>query len=198
MKTFLSFVVVVFLALSASAQNSDVYYGKPSNTVIRVLGNHAELGAVVVPAVGTVVVQSNAPKVEVFGGYSFHRVEGVNFNGVNAAASYNFLDNLGVVGDYSLNFGPADSTYQTLTFGPQYSVRKGSYTLFGRGLVAGSRLGVLGSSGYAFTLGGGGGVDFKVTDSISVRAVQVDYLGHRNNGAYGDGFRVSTGFVFGK
>jgi opacity protein-like surface antigen len=45
---------------------------------------------------------------------------------------------------------------------------------------------------YGLTYGGGAGLDIKVSDKVTVRAIQVDYL----RGKVADGLRFSTGIVF--
>jgi opacity protein-like surface antigen len=50
----------------------------------------------------------------------------------------------------------------------------------------------LNQSRYGLTYGGGAGLDIKVSDKVSVRAIQIDYL----RGKVADGIRFSTGIVF--
>ncbi len=50
----------------------------------------------------------------------------------------------------------------------------------------------LNQSRYGLTYGGGGGLDIKVNDKVTIRAIQVDYL----RGKVADGLRFSTGVVF--
>lgn len=45
---------------------------------------------------------------------------------------------------------------------------------------------------YGLTYGGGAGLDIKVNEKVTIRAIQVDYL----RGKVADGFRISTGIVF--
>jgi hypothetical protein len=45
---------------------------------------------------------------------------------------------------------------------------------------------------YGLTYGGGGGLDVKVSEKVTIRAIQVDYL----RGKVADGLRFSTGIVF--
>jgi opacity protein-like surface antigen len=52
--------------------------------------------------------------------------------------------------------------------------------------------GSLNQSRYGLTYGGGAGLDIKVTEKITVRAIQFDYL----RGKVADGLRFSTGIVF--
>jgi opacity protein-like surface antigen len=50
----------------------------------------------------------------------------------------------------------------------------------------------LNQSRYGLTYGGGGGLDIKVSEKVTVRAIQVDYL----RGKVADGLRFGTGIVF--
>lgn len=142
----------------------------------------------------------SAPRVEVFGGYSFLRSEGASFNGGAASLAINPHDNIGIVADYSIHFGPLNSNLQTLTFGPQFSYRSPRFTLFGRGLAGGARLGAPLGSVYFATFGGGGGLDLKVNDHLALRVLQADWLVYRNPGVgpNSNAVRLGAGVVFGK
>ena len=139
----------------------------------------------------------DAPRVEVFGGYSLLRVEGVNFNGFNGSLAVNPTSSFGLVADVGAHYGPLDSSLYTLTGGPQFNLRRSRATLFVRGLAGAARLGSLGDGVTAFAFGGGGGLDVKVAKGVSIRAGQVDYFGFRTQGVTANSFRFSTGVVFG-
>jgi hypothetical protein len=94
--------------------------------------------------------QEEAPKVEVFGGYSYVRgnagfgIPGFNMNGGSASVSYNPNEWLGLVGDFGGyhvgNIGglSVDGNLYTYLFGPKIAYREGRWTLFGQGLFGGA------------------------------------------------------------
>lgn len=157
------------------------------------------------------------PQVEVFGGYSFLSSdwEGLatrsGSHGWNGSATFNLTPLLslegGVSGNYQRNCIGATGlscTMLTVMGGPRVTVhRDGGLTAFGHGLVG------LGS--LAMTLGGssltskdlawavGGGADYAVSERLSIRLGQVDYLRTQYltslGGTHQNNFRVSAGIV---
>lgn len=153
---------------------------------------------------GVASAQDEAPKVEVFGGYSYVRVNpgfnapGLNFNGGSGSFAYNFTPMLGVVGDfggYHWSQGAADANVVTYLFGPKLALRHGPITPFAQVLFGGAHLsasatcagarvrregGIIGGcgsgsiNGFAMTIGGG--LDWNATTHIGVRVVQAEYL----------------------
>jgi opacity protein-like surface antigen len=156
----------------------------------------------------------DAPKAEVFAGYSYLRVNpgsginGINLNGWNASLAGNFNNWFGVVGDFSGHYGtPAisgisvNTKVHTYLFGPRISYRKNdrvtpfAHALFGGTHVRGSSFGVgISENGFAMALGGG--VDARINDHFAFRVVQADYLMTRITGSNQHNFRFSTGLVF--
>jgi hypothetical protein len=201
MKSLLSGLLLAVLSISVYAQdaskqvNNAGAFGGVSMWVDSTNRDRSTVHGVISNA--TVNSVQDTPKVEIFGGYSYQRLEGTNFNGINGSVAFNPAKSFGVVTDYSLHFGPLDSTLQTLTLGPQFSYRAEKFTVFGRALLGGTRAGVLDTSVYAFAYGGGGGVDFRLKERVGVRPIQVDYLVNRSAGVNVGGVRLSTGFVFG-
>ncbi|MGE0129805.1 MAG: outer membrane protein [Blastocatellales bacterium] len=161
------------------------------------------------------------------------RRHGGNLNGFNLSANYNPAKWLGIVIDFSGHYGSIDNTVivpgtvnatfgvrtnlHTLLGGPQFAWRGDNTTFFVRALAG------VGFQDQTLTLGGqkiaddrtafaaavGGGVDIKLTDTISLRAAQVEYLltrfGDQNITINGQrlsasdtqhNLRISTGFVF--
>ena len=145
---------------------------------------------------GVASAQDEAPKAEVFAGYSYVRVNpgfagapGVNFNGGSASFSYNPTGWLGLVGDFGgyhgSAFGIGADVYSYL-FGPKLALRRGAFTPYVQTLFGGAhgsagfdcmppsarvhREGVLISCGSgsenAFAMTIGGGVDWNATDRI--------------------------------
>jgi hypothetical protein len=166
---------------------------------------------------GTALAQDDAPKFELFGGFSYMRTAGhSNVNGWNAQAAYNAKKWIGVAADIG-------SLYQTMSndltrpsagftsfmVGPQLYDRVGRVTGFAHALFGGTRVGKgfnLGKSQTAdttgFSMAFGGGVDANVTEIIAIRLFSADYLMVRaNNPATSDmearnNFRFSMGIVF--
>lgn len=134
-------------------------------------------------------------KVEVFGGYSFLRLNGINLNGWEASGQYKFTDWLGGVGDFAGQYRSGASNY-TYLFGPQVSLPSSRISPFGHLLFGGAHFSALGAGTNSFALAVGGGVDAGLTDRISLRAVQLDYLLTQYGGGSQNNFRVSTGIVF--
>ena len=150
-------------------------------------------------------------KIDIFAGYSYVRdnpstsgVSGFNLHGGSASVAYNVNHWLGGVADFGgyhannvLGSG-ADTTISTYLFGPRFSYRKYervtpfAQTLFG--------LAHTGGDNNSFAASFGGGVDLKITRSISFRPAQVEYLLTRfpeitSNRETQNNLRVSTGIV---
>ncbi len=175
---------------------------------------------------GVASAQDEAPKAEVFAGYSYVRVNpgfvgapGINFNGGSASFSYNPTGWLGLVGDfggYHANaFGIGADVYSYL-FGPKLALRRGAFTPYVQTLFGGAH----GSAGFdcpvlnsrtrpegnsqlscggsenAFAMTIGGGVDWNATDHIGIRFIQAEYLLTRFFSETQNNARISTGVVF--
>src|SRR5580658_894585 len=141
-----------------------------------------------------------APKIEIFGGYSYMRSNIVfsgmrfNLNGGSGSVAYNVTNWLGIVGDFGVyDTGNAGGEARSLTittyqFGPRISMRGHSLVPFGQVLLGGGHatgtlyttsLGngsaPLGpSNGFALTAGGG--VDWKLNHTIGIRIIQTEYM----------------------
>jgi hypothetical protein len=167
-----------------------------------------------------------APRVEVFGGYSYMRSNTVddgpafNLNGGSASIAYNFSNWLGVVGDFGYyHQGDVYGSGRSLTLasyqaGPRLSWRKNAHlvpfgqALFGAGHASGSlyssSLGAgitpLGTNN-GFLLTTGAGIDLKLNHAIGIRLIQAEYLYSQFLNGSGhdnrqDNIRLSTGIVF--
>lgn len=140
-------------------------------------------------------------------GFSSHSLNGAS--GSVAINVKSWLSGVADFGGYSRYTPPAfgNSTVSTYLFGPRVSLtRYGRVTPFGQILV-----GVAHSGSHYFTTGGsqtpfataiGGGIDWRWTNRIRVRAAELDYLlthfsevSNRNTEVQNN-FRLSTGFVF--
>jgi outer membrane immunogenic protein len=155
-----------------------------------------------------------APKVEVFGGYSYvHTSYGgttytANLNGGTASVSVNPTSWLGLVGDFGGYYGGVNLSYSgingeiyTYMFGPKTTFRMGRLTPFIQTLFGGvhASSGSVYGSQDAFAMATGGGIDWNATAHLGVRLVQAEYLlttlndnaNNRQNNA-----RISAGVVF--
>ena len=175
-------------------------------------------------ALPIISLAQDAPRVEVFGGYSYMRLEddgsGLDrdLNGFNVSGNITVLGKgIGLKADISGHFGQIiiapgvpniDQRQFLFLFGPQYSLRKSgriqpfAHALFG---FANLRLnsdatGDLTDTGFAFAAGGG--VDVKALSSrLSLRLVQADYVLTKFSDSASSGnnttnnLRISTGMV---
>jgi hypothetical protein len=143
------------------------------------------------------------PKAEIFGGYSYLRSGGANFNGGSGSVAYNPNPWLGLLGDIGVyHNGQVGSTnFVTYLFGPRLSYRKSSkitpYAQFvlGGAHVSSSFAG-FSASANAFALSMGGGLEAGISPRFAVRLVQAEYLLTKNSGGTGNSARISAGLVF--
>ena len=130
----------------------------------------------------------DAPKVEVFGGYSW---AGANFHGWNASVTGNVTKGFGITADSTGHYGNElagpiliKQDAHSFLFGPRYAFRGKRFTPFIYGVlgatrfhqsavIAGQRLH---ESDTGFSSAVGGGLDIKVNERVAVRAFQIDYF----------------------
>jgi len=144
----------------------------------------------------------NAPKAEIFGGYSYLRNSSNSFNGWEGQATANFGRYLGVTADVSGHyrsaasfgvsgvFASANQRLYNFLFGPTATARFGKHDVFGHALFgaahsslgAGVSIPVIGgfstgvNSATAFAMAFGGGLDIGLSDHFAIRPAQVDYV----------------------
>ena len=150
-------------------------------------------------------VAAGETKADVFAGYQYTRLDSVNLNGWNGALTANLKENIGVTADFSGAYksqsGVSAKTL-TYTFGPVISGHKGKpFVPFAHALFGGfhTTVDVLGGSGSAngFAMLIGGGVDVNMSDKLSIRAGQFDWMSlHANGSSNNNNFRYSGGVVF--
>ena len=175
------------------------------------------LAALLVFISGAAMAQDQ-PKAELFGGYSFARInpgqglQGDNLpKGWHASVAGNLNHWFGIAGDISGNYGhpdfgtgiKVDTKVHTYTFGPRISFRGNErvtpfvHAMFGGAHLSGSSI----ASEIAFAMNFGGGVDARINDHFAVRVGQIDYILTRFDGpvtgtnANQNNFRFSTGIV---
>src|ERR1017187_3599797 len=161
---------------------------------------------------GVASAQDEAPKAEVFAGYSFIHAStngvGFNLNGGSASVAYNVTPMFGIVGDfggYKAGSDLGNGTVYTYLFGPKIAYRQNAkFTPFVQALFGGAHASGGGGGGSvsenAFAMTVGGGLDWNATPHIGVRLIQAEYLMTRFNfGAASNrqnGARISAGVVF--
>jgi hypothetical protein len=166
---------------------------------------------VIILAPGFAVAQNGvAPRWEVFGGYSYLRLDSksfgfaneANLNGWNAAATFNLKLKWSVTLDLSGQYG---SQVRTLNYmiGPQYNWRRDKSKFFVHGLIgkAQDRVDITvgtttGFQGVGRAFAGGGGYDWYWRPRITFRVVQADYINGNSFGKTQNNIRISTGVVF--
>ena len=161
---------------------------------------------------GLSALAQDFPRGELFGGYSYNRSDGANFNGWGASITENVNPTFGIKGDFSGHYMTKSSNgykvenwLHTVALGPQISMRASdSFSGFFHGLVGATnrRLKTTPASApesdshTVFALIFGGGVDMKVSKSVAFRVLQVDYMLNRSQGETLNNFRFSAGFVY--
>ncbi|HET8824540.1 MAG TPA: outer membrane beta-barrel protein [Terriglobales bacterium] len=168
------------------------------------------------------LLAQDAPKAEVFGGYSHLHTSGQGFNGFDAQFTYNQTEGLSVTGDVSGAYagqsvnvsgvGGASAHAHSYTFlvGPSYAYRKlDKFVPFAHVLVgiahgsSSAQTNILGgqsinvsTSDTGFGLALGGGVDYTLNDSWALRPVQIDYVSVNVGGGHANAFRYAAGIVY--
>ncbi len=166
-------------------------------------------------------------QVELFGGYSYLKLNGEgsnsqNLNGWEAGVSAHLIGPLALEADYSNHYGSSPTTATvvpefTELYGPRFEMFRFPriapfvHGLFGAAhgiqyfnLGAGCKVGEpcpLGrTTENGFAMAFGGGLNIKATHHIWIRAFQVDYLRSAFNNSSQNDVRVSAGLVlrFGK
>jgi opacity protein-like surface antigen len=155
--------------------------------------------AVALFACGTSARAQDAPKGEVFAGYSYSSyddsgIDRIDGQGWHLAATGNVNRWFGIEGDASGHYQDGRSVHY-LQGGARFTYRGERASPYAHALMGATFVDAIGNgTDWVFTVGGG--VDVKVNDRVSIRAVQVDYTptllldGLRHNA------RVSTGVVF--
>jgi hypothetical protein len=175
-------------------------------------------------ALPIITLAQETPRMEVFGGYSYMRLDddgsGLDrdLNGFNVSGNIIVLGKrLGLKADVSGHFGQikiapgvsnVDQRQFLFLFGPQFSLRKSgkirpfAHTLFGfeNLRLNNSVIGDLTDTGFAFAVGGG--FDIKaLSGRLSFRMVQADYVLTKFSDSAASGnntsnnLRISTGMV---
>jgi hypothetical protein len=163
----------------------------------------------VLTALALAALPAQAQKAELFGGYSYARINpggaagnGFDLNGWHVAVQGKVTSFFGLVGEVSGHYGSrtgVDTNSQQALFGPRVTLR-GPVSVFGHALfgVARGNAGLFGStsSDTAFGMAVGGGADVNLlTSRVAWRLVQADYLMTRWSDRSRNNARISTGLV---
>src|SRR5512146_3234379 len=169
---------------------------------------------VLLPVSSAAQDNTNYPKAELFGGYSwynpggrlstFGKLPGIP-KGWGAAATFNVKKYFGLTADFGGHYrDPANVT--TFAFGPQFKIHSDSpFTPFLETLVGVAHIGprTLFLDKNSPTFIGGGGFDYKINDHFQWRILQADYVyttykdkNLDTTSARWDGARVQGGAVF--
>jgi hypothetical protein len=158
------------------------------------------------------VFAQSFPKAELFGGYSYDRRDSANYNGWIASITENPLPYVGVKFEVSghylttkNSYGKSENWLHNIVLGPQFSFRKSEkMTPFCHALIGATnqRLKTTPTTApqsdshtfFATVLGGG--FDYNVSKSFSVRLLQADYILNRYQGDTLNNIRLSFGFVY--
>ncbi|PYU51789.1 MAG: hypothetical protein DMG48_08330 [Acidobacteria bacterium] len=146
-------------------------------------------------AVGVVPVRAQEyPKAEVFGGYQYIRLNpgGANCQGFGGAVTGNVNNWFGAVGDFGYCRVSGVNAVNYL-FGPRVTYRSyGSLTPFAHVLFGGQH----GGSANSFAMALGGGADYKLTEHVGLRLIQVEYLYTHFAGTRQNNARIESGIVY--
>ena len=156
------------------------------------------LGAICISGFSAFAQEASTPVVETGFNYTFTRINpggnlgSYNANGGSGYVEYNLNRVVGLVADLgannvnSINGLPINNTTFTYLFGPRFNWRLSRFTPYVQTLVGGARFSnaynaassspVLGISENSFAAALGGGVDFKLTNHIALKPIQVEYL----------------------
>ena len=150
---------------------------------------------------------------EVAGDYQYVRfnpgngASGINCQGAAGSFGAYLTAHVGIIGELGgckVTGLPSGTSEHQLSYlvGPRLYFRpQGRVFPFVQALVGGDRFsagfsGVGTASSSAFAVAAGGGADVTLTRHVSLRAVQVDYLLTRFNGASQNNVRLQTGLVW--
>ncbi len=162
-----------------------------------------------------------APKAEVFGGYSYVRLEGMDLQGWNFSLAGNVNKNLGIVADASGHYDRGTTTdslgkttsklnLNSFMAGPRVTERSNKWlTPFAHALFGMTRINgdvtftptagaatTTSNDQTGFTMAMGGGLDINVSDTVFYRLLQADYYLIRADKIKHEGLRLSAGILF--
>ena len=140
------------------------------------------------------------PTHELFLGFRYMNIEGdLNGYGWGTSYAYNFNKYFGLAGQIGGVYGSHNGSgfdLHDFLVGPRLTARGDQLNLFGHALIGGgvASASSLGSGG-GFVFAVGGGLDYNLNKSLSLRLAQVEYVG-LVDGGMANSVRVQTGVVF--
>ena len=154
----------------------------------------------------SVVSAAEAPRVQIFGGYSRLQFDSkslgftsnTGLNGGTGSVAFNLAPFFGAVGEFSVESGPNIRSRDWL-IGPQVMYGKWGalffgHALFGKGETRATTTVVAEDNGGASAFGGG--VDIPAFHRFSIRVIQVDYFKTHTLSTDQNNVKFSTGVVF--
>jgi hypothetical protein len=134
-----------------------------------------------------------APKVEASFGYSLLGIETENsVHGWSGSVFGSVGDSLQLGVDASGHYEDGGALHYVMG-GPRYKFRGRRVEPYVHALFG---VAIFEAEAARFSMGLGGGLDVKVSDSVAIRAVQVDYAPIISGGGSIDNMRISAGVVF--
>jgi hypothetical protein len=149
---------------------------------------------------------AEAPRVEVFGGYSRLQfdtkslafAQNTGLNGGAVGAAFNFSPFFGVVGEADIQSGPNVRVRDWLVGGQGMYSKWGAlvfgHVMFGKAETRVITTDLIKDNGKAISLGGG--FDYPITSRFSIRVIQVDYLRTHTLGLDQNNLKLATGLVY--
>ena len=177
-------------------------------------------GFCLVILIGIPALAQESPRYEFFGGYGYIRPPGgqANLSGWHTSFASNMNDWFGVAMELSGQYGSqtlsvtnsagqpvpikATVSFHSLAFGPRFTYRKNermapfAQVLFGVARGNWKRPAIVAGEETSFGAAIGGGIDTKLTDHVSFRMIQAEYLRTHFGAKPEKNFRIATGFVF--
>jgi hypothetical protein len=141
---------------------------------------------------------NQTPKAELFGGYSYLRVNptAANSSGWEASLNYNLNHWFGLKADFDGHYCCSGQKLHDFMAGPQFSYRRDKFTLFVHGLGGASHGSATGFSDTVPVWAAGGGVDWNLRKNLAWRIAQADYFSTHFGGVFQHDFRGSSGLVW--
>lgn len=146
-----------------------------------------------------VPLAAHAQSTEVYGGYSFVRLNpgGANSNGWDASLTEKLFKVVGVTADFGGTYNSSSgvkTSLNTFLFGPQVSL-PAPVSPFVHALFGAARVSSSGTSSTSFASAVGGGIDIHPIPLIGLRLIQIDYLNTHFGNTRQNDFRLSAGVV---
>jgi opacity protein-like surface antigen len=160
---------------------------------------------VLILVVAAPVRSQEYPKAEAFGGYQYLRLNpgGTSCQGFGGSATGNLNNWFGVVGDFGycrVTGLPSGTSAHAVNFlfGPRATYRSSSpLSPFAQVLFGGQHFGGSGGgTANSFAMSLGGGADYKLTEHVALRLIQVEYLYTHFGGVRQNNARIESGIVY--